>query len=75
MVLQKNSTVNAHRYMDSRSGVRQVAFAKRRSSFQGNLFPVTTAVAPKAASSTQLRGRPYNAGRMTNTSLDCLIIL
>ncbi|CAA7057214.1 unnamed protein product [Microthlaspi erraticum] len=60
-------TAKAQRYMDSRSDVRQGAFAKRRSNFNGNQFPETTAVARKAASATQQRGRPYNAGRMTNT--------
>lgn len=64
----KNSTVKAQRYMDSRSDVRQGAFAKRRSSFQGNHFPVTTTIAGKTASSAPLRGRPNNAGRMANTN-------
>ncbi|KAL1191863.1 hypothetical protein V5N11_007555 [Cardamine amara subsp. amara] len=64
----KNSAVKAQRYMDSRSDVRQGAFAKRRSNFHGNQFPVTTSIAHKAASATQFRGRPYNAGRMTNTN-------
>ncbi|CAA0394602.1 unnamed protein product [Arabidopsis thaliana] len=63
----KNSAVKAQRYMDSRSDVRQGAFAKKRSNFQGNQFPVTTTVARKAASATP-RGRPYNGGRMTNTN-------
>ncbi|CAH2071037.1 unnamed protein product [Thlaspi arvense] len=53
----KNSTVKAQRYMDSRSDVRQGAFAKRRSNFQGNQFPVKTTVARKAASATPMRGR------------------
>ncbi|EOA21749.1 hypothetical protein CARUB_v10002204mg [Capsella rubella] len=48
----KNRAVKAQRYMDSRSDVRQGAFAKRRSNFQGNQFPVTTTVARKAASAT-----------------------
>ncbi|XP_048631992.1 uncharacterized protein LOC106438807 isoform X10 [Brassica napus] len=61
----KNSTVKAQRYMDSRSDVRQGAFAKRRSNFQG---PVTTAVARDVASGAPIRGRPYNAGRMANTN-------
>ncbi|KAG2331546.1 hypothetical protein Bca52824_002726 [Brassica carinata] len=64
----KNSTVKGQRYMDSRSNVRQGAFAKRRSSFHGNQFPVTTAVARNVASGTPVRGRPYNAGRMANTN-------
>ncbi|KAL1220406.1 hypothetical protein V5N11_019782 [Cardamine amara subsp. amara] len=65
----KNSAVKAQRYMDSRSDVRQGAFAKRRSNIQGNQFPVTTSIAHKAAYATQFRGsRPYNAGRMTNTN-------
>ncbi|VVB08765.1 unnamed protein product [Arabis nemorensis] len=64
----KNSAVKAQRYMDSRSDVRQGAFAKRRSHFQGNQFPITTNVAHKAASATPLRGRPYKTGRMTNTN-------
>lgn len=64
----KNGTVKGQRYMASRSDVRQGAFAKRRSSFQGNQFPVTTAVARNVASSTPVRGRPYNAGRVTNTN-------
>ncbi|XP_010436609.1 PREDICTED: uncharacterized protein LOC104720398 [Camelina sativa] len=63
----KNNTVKAQRYMDSRSDVRQGAFAKRRSNFQGNQFPVTTAVARKAASANP-RGRPYNTGRMTTNT-------
>ncbi|XP_023636356.1 uncharacterized protein LOC17883694 [Capsella rubella] len=63
----KNRAVKAQRYMDSRSDVRQGAFAKRRSNFQGNQFPVTTTVARKAASATP-RGRPYNAGNTTNTN-------
>ncbi|XP_056862120.1 uncharacterized protein LOC108844739 isoform X2 [Raphanus sativus] len=41
----RNSTVKAQRYMDSRSDLRQGAFAKRRSSFQGNHFSVTTNIA------------------------------
>ncbi|XP_009134213.1 uncharacterized protein LOC103858585 isoform X2 [Brassica rapa] len=61
----KNTTVKAQRYMDSRSDVRQGAFAKRRSNFQG---PVTTAVARNVASGAPIRGRPYNAGRMANTN-------
>ncbi|CAE6132200.1 unnamed protein product [Arabidopsis arenosa] len=64
----KNSAVKAQHYMDSRSDVRQRAFAKKRTNFQGNQFPVTTTIARKAASANQLRGRPYNAGRMTNTN-------
>ncbi|WZZ41245.1 uncharacterized protein LOC106388544 isoform X2 [Brassica napus] len=64
----KNSTVKAQLYMDSRSDVRQGAFAKRRSNFQGNHFPVTTAVARNVASGAPIRGRPYNAGRMANTN-------
>ncbi|CAH8388534.1 unnamed protein product [Eruca vesicaria subsp. sativa] len=64
----KNSTVKSQRYMDSRSDVRQGAFAKRRSSFQGNQFPFTTAVARNVASGAPPRGRPYNAGRMANTN-------
>ncbi|KAG2295448.1 hypothetical protein Bca52824_042117 [Brassica carinata] len=64
----KNSTVKAQRYMDSRSDVRQGAFAKRRSNFQGNHFPVTTAVARNVASGAPIRGRPINAGRMANTN-------
>lgn len=55
----KNSTVKAQLYMDSRSDVRQGAFAKRRSNFQGNHFPVTTAVARNVASGAPIRGRPY----------------
>ncbi|XP_024010165.1 uncharacterized protein LOC18014960 isoform X2 [Eutrema salsugineum] len=66
--IAKNSAVKAQRYMDSRSDVRQGAFAKRRSNFQGNQFPVTTKIAREAASATPFRGRPYNAGRMTNTN-------
>ncbi|KAL0711908.1 hypothetical protein Bca4012_018886 [Brassica carinata] len=62
----KNSTVKGQRYMDSRSNVRQGAFAKRRSSFHGNQFPVTTSVARNVAYGTPLRGRQYNAGRVTN---------
>ncbi|XP_010422028.1 PREDICTED: uncharacterized protein LOC104707385 [Camelina sativa] len=63
----KNSAVKAQRYMNSRSDVRQGAFARRRTNFQGNQFPVTTVVARKAASGTP-RGRPYNAGRMTTNT-------
>ncbi|KAJ0250297.1 Uncharacterized protein HA466_0144590 [Hirschfeldia incana] len=64
----KDSTVKVQRFMDSRSNVRQGAFAKRRSSFQGNQFPVTAAVARNAASGTPVRGRQYHAGRMANTN-------
>ena len=46
----------------------QGAFAKRRSNFQGNHFPVTTAVARNVASGAPIRGRPINAGRMANTN-------
>ncbi|CAN8246534.1 unnamed protein product [Cochlearia groenlandica] len=66
----KSSSVKAQRYMDSRSDVRQGAFAKRRfNNFHGNQFPVTTTIARKAASANTLRGRPFNAGRMSHTNI------
>ncbi|XP_039125453.1 uncharacterized protein LOC120261579 isoform X2 [Dioscorea cayenensis subsp. rotundata] len=40
---------NLHRFMDSRSSIRQGVLAKRRTHFQGNQFPITTNVANRAA--------------------------
>lgn len=64
----KYNTLKARHYIDSRSAVRQGAFAKRRSNFQGNQFPVTSNIARKAATALPLRGRLINAGRMAKTN-------
>ncbi|KAI5383448.1 uncharacterized protein LOC127101181 isoform X2 [Lathyrus oleraceus] len=43
----QDKSLKARRYMESRSSLRQGVLAKRRSSFQGNQFPLATEVARK----------------------------
>ncbi|OIW14436.1 hypothetical protein TanjilG_20882 [Lupinus angustifolius] len=50
------------RYMESRSSVRQGALAKRRSTFQGNQFPIAAEVARKAVNAP-LRNTVSNRNR------------
>ncbi|CAL0311395.1 unnamed protein product [Lupinus luteus] len=50
------------RYMDSRSSLRQGAIAKRRSTFQGNQFPIAAEVARKAVTAP-LRNTVSNRNR------------
>ncbi|KAJ4970783.1 hypothetical protein NE237_003882 [Protea cynaroides] len=45
----KGNASKVHRFMDSRSSIRQGVFAQRRSNFQGNQFPLATEAAKKAA--------------------------
>ncbi|KAI3691859.1 hypothetical protein L6452_31661 [Arctium lappa] len=47
------------RYMDSRSSLRQGVLAQRRSSFQGNQFPLAAEAARKAAVAP-IRNRNFN---------------
>ncbi|XP_010541741.1 PREDICTED: LOW QUALITY PROTEIN: uncharacterized protein LOC104815118 [Tarenaya hassleriana] len=63
-----NNALKVRRYMESRSAVRQGAFAKRRTNFQGNQFPVAFNAARKAANALPWRGRPVNAGRTANAN-------
>ncbi|KAK9668408.1 hypothetical protein RND81_13G058400 [Saponaria officinalis] len=46
-------------FVDSRSTLRQGAFAQKRSSFQGNFFPLAAEAARKAANAT-FHNRPFN---------------
>ncbi|CAH8360098.1 unnamed protein product [Eruca vesicaria subsp. sativa] len=61
-VARRNNTSKEKHHVNSLSGVRQGAVAKRRSNFKGNQFPVTT---PEAApvSPLRVRRRGFNAGR------------
>lgn len=65
-----NNTCKEKHYVNSLSGVRQGAVAKRRSNFKGDQFPVATNVAHKAATAPPLsvRRRGFNAGRMTSAN-------
>ncbi|KAM0944615.1 hypothetical protein DsansV1_C11g0110671 [Dioscorea sansibarensis] len=61
--------INLHRFMDSRSSIRQGVLAKRRTHFQGNQFPITTNVANRAASySANNRMVNWNKPRAAGTS-------
>ncbi|XP_061361028.1 uncharacterized protein LOC133304959 [Gastrolobium bilobum] len=46
--LPKDKSSKVHRYMESRSSLRQGVLAKRRSNFQGNQFPLANEAALKA---------------------------
>ncbi|KAJ7945052.1 Ribosome maturation factor [Quillaja saponaria] len=63
--LAQDKTAKSHRFMDSRSSLRQGLLAKRRSNFQGNQFPVAVEVARKAAIGP-LRNRAFNSSRVAN---------
>lgn len=45
----QDKSMKLKRFMDTRSSLRQGALSQRRSSFQGNHFPLTAEVARKAA--------------------------
>ncbi|KAF8412115.1 hypothetical protein HHK36_000071 [Tetracentron sinense] len=61
---QGNSS-KLRRFMDSRSSLRQGILVQRRSSFQGNSFPVATEVSRKAAAAP-VRNRTLNRDRVVN---------
>ncbi|KAF8053204.1 hypothetical protein N665_1449s0008 [Sinapis alba] len=65
----KNTSKEKH-HVNSLSGVRQGAVAKRRSNFKGNQFPVAANVARKASTVPPLsvRRRAFSAGRMTSAN-------
>ncbi|KAL9242932.1 hypothetical protein vseg_016888 [Gypsophila vaccaria] len=52
-------SLKVRQYMDSRSTLRQGALAQKRSSFQGNRFPLAAEAARKAANAT-FHNRPFN---------------
>ncbi|CAA7037397.1 unnamed protein product [Microthlaspi erraticum] len=70
-----NNTSKVRHYVNSLSAVKQGAVAKRRSNFQGNQYPVTANIAHKAATAPPLsvRGRAFNAGRMTSANQSRLL--
>nr|GLL27584.1 Nucleoside diphosphate kinase [Ipomoea trifida] len=53
------------KFMDTRSSLRQGALAQRRSSFQGNQFPLATEAAKKAATAP-IRSRGFSRNRTGN---------
>ncbi|KAJ4941343.1 hypothetical protein NE237_016369 [Protea cynaroides] len=61
----KGNASKVHRFMDSRSSIRQGVFAQRRSNFQGNQFPLATEAAKKAAAAP-IRARALGRNRMVN---------
>ncbi|KAJ4981004.1 hypothetical protein NE237_031841 [Protea cynaroides] len=54
-----------HRFIDSRSSIRQGVLAQRRSNFMGNQFPMATEAAKKAAAAP-IRARALGHNRMVN---------
>ncbi|KAA8528229.1 hypothetical protein F0562_035520 [Nyssa sinensis] len=54
-------------FMDSRSTLRQAALAQRRSSFQGNQFPLATEAARKAVVAP-IRNRAFNQSRAVSVN-------
>uniref|UniRef100_A0A1J3HKR2 Uncharacterized protein n=1 Tax=Noccaea caerulescens TaxID=107243 RepID=A0A1J3HKR2_NOCCA len=70
-----NNTSKVQHYVKSLSAVKQGAVAKRRSNLQRSQFPVTTNIARNAATAPPLsvRGRAFNAGRMTSANQSRLI--
>ncbi|KAK9926969.1 hypothetical protein M0R45_024175 [Rubus argutus] len=61
----QDKTTKLRRFMDTRSSLRQGVLAQRRSSFQGNQFPMATEAARKAAA-VPLRDRAFNRNRVPN---------
>ncbi|XP_068666904.1 uncharacterized protein [Aristolochia californica] len=59
----QGNAAKAHRFMDSRSSLRQGFLAQRRSNFQGNQFPLTIEVAKKAAVAP-IRNRAFTRPRV-----------
>ncbi|KAI7733098.1 hypothetical protein M8C21_010376 [Ambrosia artemisiifolia] len=55
----QDKSMRLRRFMDSRSSLRQGALAQRRSSFQGNQFPLAAEAARKAAVAP-IRNRNFN---------------
>nr|GLL29147.1 uncharacterized protein LOC109165678 isoform X1 [Ipomoea trifida] len=53
------------RFMETRSSLRQGALAQRRSSFQGNHFPLVAQAARKAAAAP-IHNRGFSRGRVVN---------
>ncbi|KAG2240356.1 hypothetical protein Bca4012_023257 [Brassica carinata] len=72
---RNNNTSKEKHYVNSLSGVRQGAVAKRRSNFQGNQFAVATNVARKDATVPPLsvHRRAFSAGRMTSANQSRLL--
>lgn len=72
---RNNNTSKEKHFVNSLSGVRQGAVAKRRSSLEGNQFPVATDVARKASTAPPLsvRRRAFNAANQSRSR--CWIIL
>ncbi|GLT49058.1 hypothetical protein SLA2020_226410 [Shorea laevis] len=61
----KERALKVRRYMDTRSSLRQGFLARRRSSFQGNQFPLAAETAKKAAIAP-IHVRAYNGSRVAN---------
>ncbi|XP_058732112.1 uncharacterized protein LOC131603712 [Vicia villosa] len=61
----QDKSLKARRYMESRSSLRQGVLAKRRSSFQGNQFPLATEVARKVVAAPLHYGFA-NCNKMAN---------
>lgn len=58
----QDKTQKMRQYMNSRSTLRQGVLAQKRSSFQGNSFPLASEAARKAAVSS-FRGRSFSHNR------------
>ncbi|KAJ0239640.1 Uncharacterized protein HA466_0232440 [Hirschfeldia incana] len=72
---RNSNTSKEKHYVNSLSGVRQGAVAKRRSNFKGNQFPVASNVTRKASTviSPSVRRRAISGGRMTSANQSRLL--
>ncbi|XP_019151563.1 PREDICTED: uncharacterized protein LOC109148179 isoform X2 [Ipomoea nil] len=61
----QDKSAKIRKFMDTRSSLRQGALAQRRSSFQGNQFPLATEAAKKAATAP-IRSRAFSRNRNGN---------
>ncbi|XP_022736352.1 uncharacterized protein LOC111289508 [Durio zibethinus] len=61
----KEKALKVRQYMDSRSSIRQGVLAQRRSSFQGNQFPLAAKAARRAAVAP-FRVRAFNGSRVAS---------
>ncbi|CAN4077415.1 unnamed protein product [Withania somnifera] len=65
--IAQDKSAKMRRFMDSRSSMRQGALAQRRSSFQGDQFPLATEAARRAAIAP-IRNRAFNRSRSVNVN-------
>ncbi|CAH1453569.1 unnamed protein product [Lactuca virosa] len=69
--VEDNKSMKLHRYMDTRSSLRQGVLSQRRSSFQGNQFPLAVEAARKAPirSRNFMRNQPMTSYRPRGASV------